>query len=568
MLKWVFGADTGPFRQGLGAMRRDVEAFAGSVQGKLAGIFGVGAIVAWGKEMLDQAGRIDDLAKRLDMSAESVQRVGYAAQLSGSDLEGVAKGLTILQKNLGDTEGASEGLSNAAKVLGLNLGDAGDTAADSSDEMAEAARKLGLSAENFRDLSPEDQLVELSRGYTDAADSGEALAAVMKLLGKSGADLIPLLSEGPEALKETMDEAPVSTNNTISRLAAMGDKIDQLKAHSLPVFASIVEGIMALGPATMWVGDTLTQHLGDTASHLKNQFAELGEIIKASLSFDWDKQEAARKRFDANHTKWIQGLKSKQGVINERYSDSLTEIRYGETASEQRRRAEQAAAAAEQAKKLAEDRKNLSAQIAALEREAALDRLSIEERIAALRKEEAEMAAEAAFPATENSGLEARKRELEIAKEIAGLVKEQEATTKQSAEEITALQQREAEIDRDQRRAKMSDEQRLADLRKEQEDHMRRSREAQRRGDAREAIEERIKAKELQPGIDDLAAPKFREPTIIADDLRKIGGGGNAVLSTMNPQAGVESRIDKTNAELREIRQAIERNGPRPEAPW
>lgn len=61
MLKWVFGADTRPCRQGLSEMRSDVKAFSGGIKGMLAGAFTGGAIIAGAKTILDHFGRIQDL---------------------------------------------------------------------------------------------------------------------------------------------------------------------------------------------------------------------------------------------------------------------------------------------------------------------------------------------------------------------------------------------------------------------------------------------------------------------------------------------------------------------------
>ena len=198
MLKWVFGADTSPFRRSLNEMRSDVKQFSASAKSQLAGLFGAGAITAWVSATLDAAGRIDDLSKRLDMSAESFQRLSYASKLSGGDMEVVGKALTILTKNLAEAKKGGDGFADAAATLNVNL--------------AELAG-----------MSPEGQMIELARGYQASADKGAALSAIMKLLGKSGAEIIPMLAGGPEELTAMLDEATVASNEQIETMAKIGD---------------------------------------------------------------------------------------------------------------------------------------------------------------------------------------------------------------------------------------------------------------------------------------------------------------------------------------------------------
>lgn len=218
MLKWVFGADTSPFRSALNSMRSETNAFAGSVKGQLAGMFGIGAIVTWVKATADAADRIGKLSKRLDMSAESLQRLDHAADLSGANIEILGKGLTILTKNLNEARNGSKSFDDAASALGLNLS-----------EMTK--------------MSPEKKIMELARGYEASSDKGAALASIMTLLGKSGGELVPLIADGPKALAEMMDSARVATDSEIRSIEALNDAMTNLKQGSIAALGSMVSGL-------------------------------------------------------------------------------------------------------------------------------------------------------------------------------------------------------------------------------------------------------------------------------------------------------------------------------------
>lgn len=480
-LKWVFSADTRPFRQSLASMRSEVQAFSGGIRSQLASAFGTVALVAWGKAMLDQAGRVDDLAKRLDMSAESVQRIGYAAEQAGSGVEVAAKGLTTMTKNLAAAE-------------------------DGTADLADATGYLGTTVEELRELSPEDQLVTLAAGYAAAEDKGKALAAVMKLTGKAGAEMIPLLADGPDVLRQKLEEATVASDSQIATIAKIGDEMDRLKSMSLSAFADIITGFKTMGAYGAWALNAM-----------------------------------------------FNGME----MANDRLDDTLSKIINGESGGSAKKSKQDAEESAAELNKTIEEREKLSEQIAKLEEEAAMRRLSVEEQITKLKKEQADLRATATFEGLTggdtDASLSARKRELEITREIEQLQKQanddaaaaaEEQTRK--AEEIESLRAREAELDREQRLSTMTDAQKLTELRKEQAGYMKQAEEARKRGDEKGALEARIKAKELNPEIAALSRPAAPAmPTVIADDLRKIGGGGGAVLSTMNPQAGVETRLDR-----------------------
>jgi len=222
MLKWVFGADTSPFRRSLNEMRGDVKQFSAAAKTQLASLFGVGAVTAWASATIEAAGRIEDLSKRLNMSAESFQRLSYASKLSGGDMEVVGKSLTILTKNLEAAQAGGDGFAEAAKTLGINLSE-------------------------IADMSPEAQMIELSRGYQASADKGAALAGILKLLGKSGGEMVPLLAEGPEGLAAMMDEASIATNEQIAVMAKLGDQMDALKMKSVAALGDMIQGIQIWG---------------------------------------------------------------------------------------------------------------------------------------------------------------------------------------------------------------------------------------------------------------------------------------------------------------------------------
>jgi hypothetical protein len=473
MLKWVFGADTSPFRRSLNEMRSDVKQFSASAKSQLAGLFGAGAITAWVSATLDAAGRIDDLSKRLDMSAESFQRLSYASKLSGGDMDTVGKALTVLTKNLEEAKNGSDVFATAASALSLNLSE-------------------------LAGMSPEEQMIELSRGYEASADKGAALAAIVKLLGKSGAEIIPMLTEGPDALAETMGEATIATNEQIAAMDKLGDTLDAFKMKSVAVLGSMIDGVKIWG--------SYLEYALNKAFGSENADAQFEKRMDAIVHPDNSKNDAKAK------------------------ASAATE------------------AAAKQLE-IEKEKGKLTEDIAKLEEEARIRSLSLSEKILDAEKRRAVLAADAIFGDDETKALEARKGQLEVEKEIAGYRKEQadvdkglDEDRKKAAQEIQKLTEKGVEIDRSNKLAGMSDKEKREFLKKERTQAFKDSADAKARGDTKGSLEFSNKGKELTGEIDDitrsinddlqkkLADAQKAVPSISTSSLSDIGGGGGARL--------------------------------------
>jgi hypothetical protein len=149
--------------------------------GSLAGI----------KSVIDGFDRLNDLSIQLDTSVESLQRLGGVAKMSGTDLETLVKGVGKL-------------------TLALSQ-------AEESDKVAGALQKLGISASQLRTMSVEDQIFALSDAFIAARDRGEGFTEVFDLMGRKGAELIPVLMAGLDALQELAD-VPVLSDEQVKRL--------------------------------------------------------------------------------------------------------------------------------------------------------------------------------------------------------------------------------------------------------------------------------------------------------------------------------------------------------------
>lgn len=127
----------------------------------------------------EYADKIGDASTVTGVGVEQLQAFEYAAVQSGSSLEGVVAGLTILNRNMyAAAHGSAEMAANFSR-LGVRV-----TEVDGS---------LRDPAEAMKDLATAIQ--KLPPGAAKGANA-------MDILGKSGRDLVPFLAEGREGLEQ------------------------------------------------------------------------------------------------------------------------------------------------------------------------------------------------------------------------------------------------------------------------------------------------------------------------------------------------------------------------------
>lgn len=175
--------------------QRTQAAFAriGAAATALAVALPVGAFTAWIKSSIDAADNMRDMAIATGTSVEALASYQLAAEQSGTDVEALAKGMGKL-----------------SVFMATN---------------AEEAKKLGITAKD-----PALAFAQLAGTLEKAATPADRNAIAMRVLGKSYADLMPLLSQGRVEL-ESQAAAAGPYAKRMAELAEQADKFnDQLAA--------------------------------------------------------------------------------------------------------------------------------------------------------------------------------------------------------------------------------------------------------------------------------------------------------------------------------------------------
>lgn len=219
-LRVGIGADTSKLTQGLERAKAQINAFSSgqlkSIGGTIAGAFTVGAITSLASEAIALGGKFDDLSKRTGLSAEELQRLDYAAKQNGSSIEAL----------VGSLQKLAVARQNAM--------------ADPNSEVGKAFADLKIDPSK----SVEESFYGIANAVRDMNAAQDHAASMTALLGRSFGELVPMMAEGGEALKNLGKEfRGLVSNEDIAKLDRLGDAIDRLKANATATFATRGVGV-------------------------------------------------------------------------------------------------------------------------------------------------------------------------------------------------------------------------------------------------------------------------------------------------------------------------------------
>lgn len=185
-----------------------------------AGGLVLGAMSAMALKTADFGDALNDARQRTGVSAEDLSKLAYAAELSGTSMDGVSSAVKFLSKNM-------------------------ESAINKSGEQRSAFASLGISAKDLEEAHGDVNtvLLKIADRFTTLPDGAEKSAAAMQIFGKSGTDLIPLLNSGSEGIAAMGDEAErlgiVMSDEAAAAADEFNDKLAGLKGAAEGIGISI-----------------------------------------------------------------------------------------------------------------------------------------------------------------------------------------------------------------------------------------------------------------------------------------------------------------------------------------
>lgn len=240
-LRVNLGLDSAQFNAGLKQAQGSLKGFGLAAAAGLAAVAAAAVTVgiAIGKAVdsaIDKADHFNDLAQSAGVGVEALSRLAYASQFADVTADQMAGGLGKLSRAIIDsTTNATGPAATAFAALGISVRDA------------------------IGHLKGSDQVFsEIAAKFAEMPDGATKTALAISLLGKSGAELIPVLNMGADGLARMADESDRAgltiSSTTAAAAGEFNDTLDRLGGLLQGVVLKLTEALL---PALQTIADAI-----------------------------------------------------------------------------------------------------------------------------------------------------------------------------------------------------------------------------------------------------------------------------------------------------------------------
>ncbi len=249
-----FETDTARASNALKKMQKDAEKIGTALGFSLtAAATGFALMI---RSAINAEDHLNDLSKKTGIAADTLGGIGFAAQQSGGDLDTASAAAGKLNKSLAEAAAGNVDAAQAFNVLGISVKDAAGNTKKADVVLAELADK-----------------------FATYADGPEKAALALKLFGKAGADIIPLLDEGGKKLQDNIayyQRFSGVTNETVAKADAFNDTLTQLNllssAFGKTLAAELLPTLQALADAFV--------HAKESGDGFSSIASTIGDVFK------------------------------------------------------------------------------------------------------------------------------------------------------------------------------------------------------------------------------------------------------------------------------------------------
>ena len=276
------GLDIAQFTSGITKAEYDAKKLAAAIQKNFeravkAAAVGTVGLLAVVDRVAESIATFQGVADKIGDSAEAVASLKTAADLSGTAFASISSASVRLTATLAKTD-------------------------DESRKTAAALRAIGLSIEDFRRLSPTQQLESVANALAKFEAGAGKTAVAVQLFGNAGADLIPFLNDladlGGRNVTLTNEQIAAADAYT-KKLAALKSEFStfsqQLIADVIPSMTSVLQRLQdwsKAGPVA-WL-TTSGADERDPGPAINETIAALDRLKKARADLDPSKSFANR----------------------------------------------------------------------------------------------------------------------------------------------------------------------------------------------------------------------------------------------------------------------------------
>jgi len=201
-------------------------------------------------QLAQQGDRIGKVAQGTGATVEAIQRLGFAAEQSGTSQEVLIKGLQTLQRNL---QGARDGLTTYTRAF----------------------ERIGVSTEELFKLNVEDQFLLIADALSQVENATTRSASAQEIFGRAGKELLAFFADGSQSAREWGDAlertGAVMSEDMINQFENFNDQLNLLSKQFLGLKVQIMQDL--IGPMSDFV-EFLNTEQGTTA--LKEALEDMG----------------------------------------------------------------------------------------------------------------------------------------------------------------------------------------------------------------------------------------------------------------------------------------------------
>lgn len=219
-----------------------IESAFSTLEKTFIGALAIGAVEEFARGLketvlgaIEAADQLQHLSEKTGIAVETLGGLGFAATKAGGNLESVVAAAGKLNKSIAEAAGGNKEIGVAFSALGIGVRDSTGQLKTADTVMAEISTKFA--------------------GY---ADGPEKVAIALRLFGKAGADIIPLLDKGGASLLENIDYykrfsgvtsevalASVEFNDTLANLNLLSGAFGRtLSAELLPTLQVLADELL------------------------------------------------------------------------------------------------------------------------------------------------------------------------------------------------------------------------------------------------------------------------------------------------------------------------------------
>jgi hypothetical protein len=223
------GMDTTPFAQGIRTSKTKITEFAAEMKNQLSDAFsGIGGYIASFaaldgiKKLAEFGTNIGKNAKELGASVSFVQGFSGAVRNAGGNAEQATNAMEKLNAKIGEARSGSRTAQEAFEKWGIAIDNADGSGKSLDEIMGEISDKMHMSG---------------------SASANAATA--LDLFGKSGKEVINVLSDGSTALQKHIDDVSKLSDSDVKALSSLDEQIKQSE-NTLEVWAAKAVDVIAV----------------------------------------------------------------------------------------------------------------------------------------------------------------------------------------------------------------------------------------------------------------------------------------------------------------------------------